>query len=134
MVLFLETDQKDNEEKMPREKGERTKRRTILANQRTFNSMIRSGLAALGVGLFIAKFLGNGPVEPFIPVIGLLVVFTSVWFYLWGYWNYRKNFESFQGEEVKYCLPIRINLIITIVLILSSLMSLVVILEFYIFP
>ena len=128
----MERNEKDNEKKMCGINLERTKRRTILANQRTFNSMIRSGLAALGVGLFIAKFLGNGPINTFIPIIGLLVVFTSVWFYLWGYWNYKKNFDSFQGKEKKFCLPIRINLIITLVLIFSSLMSLVVILGFYI--
>ena len=122
-----------NEEKIPGNRKERTKRRTILANQRTFNSMMRSGLAALGVGLFIAKFLGEGsPINPFISLIGFIVVFTSIWFYIWGYWNYKKNFDSFQGKEKKFCLPIRINLIITLVLIFSSLMSLVVILDFYI--
>ncbi len=62
--------------------------RTVLANERTFQAWIRTGLAALVSGLGVAKFLqGTMPQVVLLTVVAILILFSTLAFLL-SAWRY----------------------------------------------
>ena len=62
--------------------------RTVLANERTFQAWIRTGLAALVSGLGVAKFLqGTMPQAVLLTVVSILILFSTLAFLL-SAWRY----------------------------------------------
>ncbi len=62
--------------------------RTVLANERTFQAWIRTGLAALVSGLGVAKFLQNMmPLSVLLIVVTILILFSTLAFLL-SAWRY----------------------------------------------
>ncbi len=62
--------------------------RTVLANERTFQAWIRTGLAALVSGLGVAKFLqGTMPQAVLVTVVSVLILFSTLAFLL-SAWRY----------------------------------------------
>lgn len=62
--------------------------RTVLANERTYQSWLRTGLAALVSGLGVAKFLKDiMPLWVLLIVVSILVLFSAVAFLL-SAWRY----------------------------------------------
>ncbi len=62
--------------------------RTVLANERTFQAWIRTGLAALVSGLGVAKFLqGTMPQAVLVTVVSILILFSTLAFLL-SAWRY----------------------------------------------
>ncbi len=62
--------------------------RTVLANERTFQAWIRTGLAALVSGLGVAKFLQDAmPLSVLLIVVTILVLFSMLAFLL-AAWRY----------------------------------------------
>jgi len=62
--------------------------RTVLANERTFQAWIRTGLAALVSGLGVAKFLQDTmPLATLLVVVSVLILFSTLAFLL-SAWRY----------------------------------------------
>lgn len=62
--------------------------RTVLANERTFQAWIRTGLAALVSGLGVAKFLqGSMSLPVLLIVVSILILFSTLAFLL-SAWRY----------------------------------------------
>ena len=62
--------------------------RTVLANERTFQAWIRTGLAALVSGLGVAKFLQDDmPLPVLLIVVSILTLFSTLAFLL-SAWRY----------------------------------------------
>jgi len=62
--------------------------RTVLANERTYQSWLRTGLASLMSGLGVAKFMqGVMPLEVLLIIVSILVLFSVVSFLL-SSWRY----------------------------------------------
>ena len=62
--------------------------RTILANERTFQAWLRTGLAALVSGLGVAKFLQDMmPLTVLLIVVSILILFSTLAFIL-AAWRY----------------------------------------------
>ena len=62
--------------------------RTVLANERTYQAWLRTGLAAFGAGLGIAKFLkGLMPTWIVMSITALLIIFSAASF-LQASWRY----------------------------------------------
>jgi len=62
--------------------------RTVLANERTFQAWIRTGLAALVSGLGVAKFLQDAmPLSVLLIVVTILILFSTLAFLL-AAWRY----------------------------------------------
>lgn len=63
-----------------RKEVELTRKQVVMANERTFNSWIRTGLTAVVGGLFIARFIGESQKSPIVTLIGLIFVISSIGF------------------------------------------------------
>ncbi len=62
--------------------------RTVLANERTFQAWLRTGMAAFGSGLGIAKFMkGDLPVWIIMTISGILILFSAIAFFQ-AAWRY----------------------------------------------
>ncbi len=71
---------------------------TVLANERTFQAWIRTGLAALASGLGVAKFFSNTmPVWMHVTIASVLVLFSIAAFLL-ASWRY--NNLHFRMQEL----------------------------------
>lgn len=110
-----------------------TRKQVLMANERTFNSWIRSGLTAVVGGLFIARFLGEGVKSPIITAIGLIFIVSSMGFYIVGYLRYKEDIERVQGKESKRSVSTRIMMTAIVALIFSSVLSLALLYQFYYF-
>lgn len=108
-----------------------TRKQVLMANERTFNSWIRSGLTAVVGGLFIARFLGEGAKSPVITAIGLIFLLASMGFYIIGYLRYKEDIERVKGKQSKRSVSTRITLTTSIALIFSSLLSFALLYQFY---
>ncbi len=62
--------------------------RTILANERTYQAWLRTGMAAFGAGLGIAKFLKGYMPWLIIIIIASLLILLSAGAYLQAAWRY----------------------------------------------
>lgn len=108
-----------------------TRKQVLMANERTFNSWVRSGLTAVVGGLFIARFLGEGVKSPVITTIGIIFILSSMGFYIVGYLRYKEDIERVHGKEAKRSVSTRITMTTSIALIFSSVLSLALIYQFY---
>lgn len=62
--------------------------RTVLANERTFQAWIRTGLSALAAGLGVAKFLQDSLPIWMLLVIAIILILLSVAAFLQASWRY----------------------------------------------
>ncbi len=62
--------------------------RTVLANERTFQAWIRTGLSALVSGLGVAKFLKNSMPEALVLTITAILILLSILAFLQASWRY----------------------------------------------
>ncbi|MGF7117319.1 YidH family protein [Methanobacterium oryzae] len=108
-----------------------TRKQVLMANERTFNSWVRSGLTAVVGGLFIARFLGEGVKSPVITAIGIIFILSSMGFYIVGYLRYKEDIERVHGKEAKRSVSTRITMTTSIALIFSSILSLALIYQYY---
>lgn len=108
-----------------------TRKQVLMANERTFNSWVRSGLTAVVGGLFIARFLGEGVKSPVITAIGIIFILSSMGFYIVGYLRYKEDIERIHGKEAKRSVSTRITMTTSIALIFSSFLSLALIYQYY---
>jgi uncharacterized membrane protein YidH (DUF202 family) len=124
-------DAKKNEEENAEKQTELARKQVVMANERTYNSWIRTGLTAVVGGLFIARFLGEGVKSPLITSIGIIFILSSIGFYLLGYLRYREEIKRIHGKESKRGMSTRITMTTTIALLFSSLLSLALLYQFY---
>lgn len=110
---------------------ELARKQVVMANERTCNSWIRSGLTAVVGGLFIARFLGEGVKDPLIPSIGIIFILSSIGFYSLGYWRYKEDIKRIHGKEAKRSVSTRIKLTTTIALLFSSILSMALLYQYY---
>ncbi len=62
--------------------------RTILANERTYQAWIRTGLSALAAGLGVARFLSDSmPLWVHLSIAGVLITLSASAFFL-AAWRY----------------------------------------------
>lgn len=101
-----------------------TRKQTVMANERTYNSWIRTGLTALVGGLFIARFLGEGDKSPVVTAIGIILILSSMGFYVLGYFRYKEDYERLKGKEAKRSMPKWIMFGTILALIFSAVLSL----------
>jgi len=98
--------------------------RTVLANERTYQAWIRTGLAALLSGLGIEKFMNDAePVLPLLLVTVMLLIFSGAAFLL-SAWRYGHLHVRISHLEVDL-LPIWIVKVLSILLASCSLLSIV---------
>jgi len=107
------------------------RKQVVMANERTYNSWVRSGLTAVVGGLFIARFLGEGVKSILVTAIGLIFILSSIGFYIVGYWRYKQDIERIHGKEAKRSVSTRIIITTSAALIFSSILSLALIYQFY---
>ena len=62
--------------------------RTVLANERTYQAWLRTGLASFGAGLGIAKFLKGSMPSPIIIIIAIILILLSAVAFLQAAWRY----------------------------------------------
>ncbi len=62
--------------------------RTVLANERTFQAWIRTGLSALAAGLGIAKFLQDAMPLWMLMIIAVVLILLSVAAFIQASWRY----------------------------------------------
>lgn len=130
--IYLDNNDTSKKETSPEEKQTQLARKqVVMANERTYNSWIRTGLTAVVGGLFIARFLGEGIKNPLITLIGLIFILSSIGFYLLGYWRYKEDIERIHGKEARRSVSTRITITTTIALIFSSLLSFALLYQFY---
>ena len=123
----------DKKEEKEQKRVDLSRKETVMANERTYNSWMRSGISSTVGGLFIARFLGTGQKDPILTIIGFIFVLASVWFFILGYWSYKADLERIHGKEARRSVPLSVTLIMTIGLIIGALLSLTLIILFYIF-
>lgn len=58
-ILKNNTNDQENKDKTQNKQIDLTRKQVVIANERTYNSWIRTGLTAVVGGLFIARFLGK---------------------------------------------------------------------------
>ncbi len=121
----------ETEKEYEKKQTDLARKQVLMANERTFNSWVRSGLTAVVGGLFIARFLGEGVKSPVITAIGLIFILSSMGFYVVGYLRYKEDIERVHGKEAKRSVSTRITMTTSIALILSSVLSLALIYQFY---
>lgn len=63
--------------------------RTVLANERTFQAWIRTGLSALAAGLGVAKFLQDTMPVWMLLAIAIVLILLSIAAFLQASWRYR---------------------------------------------
>ncbi|MDD1775305.1 MAG: DUF202 domain-containing protein [Methanobacterium sp.] len=102
-----------------------------MANERTFNSWVRTGLTAVVGGLFVARFIGEGQKSFLVTVIGLVFILSSMGFYAVGYWRFRKDMERIKGKEIKRGVSHWVILSTSLALIFSAALSLLLIYQLY---
>ena len=62
--------------------------RTVLANERTYQAWLRTGMAAFGAGLGIARFLKGSMPLPIIITIAIMLILFSAAAFLQAAWRY----------------------------------------------
>ncbi|WP_456389946.1 YidH family protein [Profundibacter sp.] len=62
--------------------------RTVLANERTFQAWIRTGLSALAAGLGIAKFLQDTMPQLMLLALATAMILLSILAFLQASWRY----------------------------------------------
>jgi uncharacterized membrane protein YidH (DUF202 family) len=130
--LILDNKKDDNSKiNYDKKQTELARKQVAMANERTYNSWIRTGLTAVVGGLFIARFLGEGVKDPVITSIGIILILSSIGFYLLGYWRYKEDMGRIHGKEAKRSISTRVTITTTIALLFSSLLSLALLYQFY---
>jgi len=98
--------------------------RTVLANERTYQAWIRTGLALFVAGLGIIKFLQNElPLWLLMPIAILLILFSAVAFLL-AAWRYRHLHVRVANLDVE-TIPLWIVMTISTLLAASAVLALV---------
>ena len=98
--------------------------RTVLANERTFQAWIRTGLAALVSGLGVAKFLRDVmPLSMLLILVSVLILFSMLAFLLsaWRYSHLHLRIEPLDIDAT----PLWLVRSISIVLASCSIFALV---------
>jgi putative membrane protein len=105
--------------------------RTVLANERTFQAWIRTGLAALVSGLGVAKFLQDTmPLAVLLIVVSILILFSALAFLLsaWRYSHLHLRIEHLDIEATPVWLAKAISIILagcSVIALVGSLIALV---------
>jgi len=73
---------------------------TVLANERTFQSWIRTGLAALASGLGIAKFFSESMPLWMLLIIATVLIALSIGAFLLASWRYNNLHFKMQELDV----------------------------------
>lgn len=98
--------------------------RTVLANERTYTSWIRTGLAALVTGLGIARFMMNTMPPWSIRIIAMFLIIFSAAAFLIAAWRYESLRFGLMALDVKTIPPVLVKFL-SAVLAGCSLLSLV---------
>ncbi len=98
--------------------------RTVLANERTYQAWIRTGLAALISALGIEKFMNDvEPVWPLMMVTIILLIFSAAAFLL-SAWRYEHLHVKISHLEVDL-LPVKIVKVLSILLASCSVLAII---------
>ena len=98
--------------------------RTVLANERTYQAWIRTGLSIFVTGLGVAKFLkGEMPLVVLMLIVFLLLVLSALAF-LQAAWRYSHLNIKFSALDIK-TQPTWVMKLISIIFAMISLLSLV---------
>jgi uncharacterized membrane protein YidH (DUF202 family) len=130
-VYLDKADDKNSKINYDEKQTELARKQVVMANERTYNSWIRTGLTAVVGGLFIARFLGEGVKHPLVTIIGIIFILSSIGFYILGYWRYKEDMERIHGKEAKRSISTRVTITTTIALIFSSVLSFALLYQFY---
>jgi putative membrane protein len=71
--------------------------RTLLANERNFSAWIRTGFAAIGGGLAVAEFLGDGE-SPIARAVGIVLIGVGVAVCGLALWRFGKISDVLEAE------------------------------------
>ena len=97
--------------------------RTVLANERTYQAWIRTGLSIFVTGLGVAKFLkGEMPITVLMLIVFLFLVLSALAF-LQAAWRYSHLNIKFSALDVK-TQPTWVMKLISIIFAIISLLSL----------
>lgn len=128
----MDTNNNKNDVEPVKKQTELARKQVVMANERTYNSWMRTGLTAVVGGLFIARFLGEGQKSFLITAIGLVFILSSMGFYTLGYWRFKKDVERIKGKQAKKGVSNWIIISTTIALMFSAILSLALLYQFYI--
>ncbi|MFO7537763.1 MAG: DUF202 domain-containing protein [Chloroflexota bacterium] len=82
------------------ERTEWAQRRTLLANERNFSAWIRTSLAAIGVGLAVARFIDQGT-QPLAALLGVILVLIGAGVGIMAIWRYQKISDFLEEEGIQ---------------------------------
>lgn len=97
--------------------------RTVLANERTYTSWVRTGLAALASGLALEKFFAGALPEWILRSIAVILVLFSLCAFVLAIWHYTHLGLKLQEADIRQ-LPLRSLAVLTAALCLASLLAL----------
>lgn len=98
---------------------------TILAHQRTFLAWIRTGLACVGGGIAVARFLflENIGHQRIASLCGQILVIAGVLIFVLSLIDYRKNYQRIKGK-IGYSGSVwAVTALVTILIIVSAILS-----------
>ena len=84
---------------------------TVLANERTFQSWIRTGLAALATGLGVAKFFSESMPLWMLLTIATVLIALSVGAFMLASWRYNNLHFKLKDLDVDATPPFVVRLI-----------------------
>lgn len=112
---------KRNIREMSEERTKLAVHRTTLANARTFNAWVRTGLSSVLAGLAIVNFIGNREsTNVYVVLIGMIFVATGIMVYFIAYINYRNNMKELGLESRRISQLLYFMLILTLAMIIAA--------------
>ncbi|MFC1580182.1 YidH family protein [Thermodesulfobacteriota bacterium] len=100
--------------------------RTRLAKERTYAAWFRTGMAAVGIGLAIEKFVPTIKYEWVLEALGIVFVCTGIFIFGMGFKTYHAVMKKLAEEGYKG-IPIAFMAILTILCFLGSILALILI-------
>jgi len=98
--------------------------RTRLAKERTFAAWVRTALAAVGIGIALAKLLPSAEDKLLVQIVGILFMATGILIFVYGLISYRDVVKGMESH-IRVVIPHWVTVTLTVVLVLGSVIGLV---------
>lgn len=99
------SDQPSDDERRPRDMAEdRTawsRRRTLLAKERTFSGWVRTGLSAIAVGFAAAQLLGDLQPQWLVSLASTALILLGIGAVGIGFWSYRATLLALERDGIR---------------------------------
>ncbi len=92
---------KGSKQELAEDRTDWAQERTLLAKERTFSAWGRTGMAAMAVGLGIARLIGTTESPWIARTIGAVLIVTGGVIFALGFFSYRKALKALAEEGVR---------------------------------